>query len=964
MARRVNCSESSIFMPIPSLHPRKSRWYGAITNQVEKRFNRRKAAWWLKRVFVVGLILGGVGLVVGTVAIMLISRDLPDPNKLQDRQVAQSTKIYDRTGTHLLYEVFQDKKRTIVTLEEMSPWLPKAFVAVEDKYFYEHKGVRWISILRAGFNNVIGRKAGSGGASTITQQLIKNTIVGDERRGFRGYFRKIREVILATQLEKRHNKQEIIKLYLNEIPLGSTNYGVEAASQSYFHKPSKDLTLSEAATLAGLNQAPSRYLNNLDSLRGRRDLVLKLMFDQGYITEDQKKEAQGQALRLYKNSGIFDAPHFVLYVRQLLAEQFGEKLVDTGGLRVLTTLDYDKQKIAEDVVKNQSARLLKDANANNASMVAIDPKTHQILAMVGSRDFQNEEIDGQFNVVTLGKLQPGSSFKPFVYLLAFIKGYTPETVLYDVKTDFDARDGAKYTPRNSYDKENGLVTLRKALQGSLNIPAVKMLYLVGIQDTIELAERFGYTTFTGEYGLSMVLGAAEVNLLEHTNAYATLANNGRYSPTASILKVTGQKSEILFEWHQDEGVEAVDPEMAATITSVLTDDEARAYVFGRHGNLTLPDRPVAAKTGTTQESRDAWTMGYTPGLAVGVWVGNTPLPKPMKAGGNALAGSIFRNFMVSSTRDMAVELFPEPKRENLPTKPVLSGAEGGIKLSINMRNGRIATSSTPEHLIEEKFYLPPHDILHYVRRDDPAGPAPENPGDDAQYEAWELALQDWVVRQQAKGVNVTFEEPPTEYDTPMSIELMPTLTVTYPTANMTITTRDIMFTVQAAAPRGVVRVLYFIDGSQVAASSQFPFSAAYHARNLKLGPHLFKVIAEDDQGNAAVQQFPINMQADFEPPTFEWLEPTPVTVSGEEFPRTFFIDPFRWDDMKDVKIYWNNGLTDRLIYTFNHVEDKLLANKLVFTWKNNPGAGMHALRAVMTDSQNRMIEKTIQIVVQ
>ena len=953
-----------IVMTLPKNPLRKTRWYGDVPSNIQKYWGAQPRSWWIKKISYGLLIITGVGIVGGTVTMLIISRDLPDPNNISDRQVAESTKIYDRTGEHLLYEIFQNQKRTIVKLDEISIWVPKAFVSVEDKFFYEHNGVRLISILRAGVNNLIGRRTGSGGASTITQQLIKNTIVGSARSGFQGYFRKIKEALLALQLEKKYSKDDILKMYLNEIPLGSTNYGVEAASQSYFHKSSKELSLSEAATLAAMTQAPTRYLNNPDSLRNRRDLVLRLMFDQGYITEIQKSEAQNTALRLYRNSGIFDSPHFVLHVRQLLADQFGEKLIDTGGLKVITTLDYDKQKIAEEVVKEQADKLLKDANANNAALVALDPKTHQILAMVGSIDFRNEEVDGQFNVVTLGKLQPGSSFKPFVYTLAFQKGYTPETVLYDVKTNFDARDGQKYTPRNSYDKENGLVTMRKALQGSLNIPAVKTLYLTGINDTVEFAKRFGYSTFTGEYGLSMVLGAAEVNLLEHTNAYATLADNGHYNPPSSILKVTDNKGDTLYEWQNDEGTEAIAPELAAEITGVLTDDEARAYVFGRRGNLTLPDRPVAAKTGTTQESRDAWTLGYTPNLAAGVWVGNTPMPKPMKAGGNQLAGGIWHNFMARATKSMPIEFFPDPPPKAEGLKPVLSGADAGIKLKINMLTGRIANSSTPDHLIVEKVFLPPHDILQYVRRDDPRGLNPDVPEADPQYLAWEAALQEWVARQREKGVTITLEEPPTEYDTAQSLELIPTLEVVVPAAGQVYYTRTINFEVNATAPRGVGKVHYYIDGIRVATADSFPFSGSYSARNLSIGPHLVKVIAEDDLGNTAAKEIQIMMQADFDPPSFEWLEASPLAISGEEFPRTFFIDPFRWEEMKDIKIFWNNGGEERLIYTFNRVEDKLLANRLNFTWKNNPGHGTHLLRGVMTDKQGRFVERQLQVFIQ
>ncbi len=945
-------------MPLPS---RKSRVYGVIQQQISDRLSKRSRAWWFKTLGKTALIVGGVGLIAGTIMVAVISRDLPDPNSVNALSAAQSTKIYDRTGTHLLYEVYQDQKRTTVPLTEISPYLPKAFIAIEDKYFYEHNGIRVTSILRATFNNVIGRKVGSGGASTLTQQFIKNAIVGDERRGFAGYFRKIKEAILALRLERKYSKEEILAMYLNQIPLGSTNYGVESAAQSYFQKSAKDLTLSESAAMAAMNQAPSRYLNNLESLRGRRDTVLTLMHNQGYITEEEMKQAQGEALRMHRNTGIFAAPHFVLHIKQQLADQFGEKVVDTGGLKVITTLDYDKQVLAEQIVKQQGEKFAKSANANNASLVAIDPKTAQVLTLVGSRDFANEEIDGQFNVAILAKRQPGSSFKPFVYLAAFEKGYTPETVLYDVKTDFDTRDGETYSPKNYDNKEHGLLTMRSSLQNSLNIPAVKAMYLVGEKNTFDFAKRFGYTTFSGNEGLSLVLGGGEVSLLEHTNAYATLADNGVYHEPVTILKVTNADGSVLSEWQPNEGIEAVKPEMAALISDVLSDDPARALVFGLNSNITLPGRPVAAKTGTTNDSKDAWTMGYVPSLATGVWVGNT-IPKSMKGGGNLLAGVIWNQFMRAALKDVPVEQFPTPP-VNDATKPVLTGSVGGIKLKINSLTGRIANSSTPENIIVERSYLPEHDILHYVHKDDPRGPVPINPGEDAQYQTWENALQDWVVRQNASGTVMTFAEPPTEYDTVGSPELIPTIEVLSPVSGEQVRSRDMYFSVNASAPRGVTTVIYAIDGTTVATVTQFPFSASYRAQTLTPGPHLLKVIAQDDVGNIGVKEVQFSMEAEYDAPFVTWTDGQQLAVQQDDYPRTFFLAPFRWNAIKDVKIYLQSNGTEKLIYTFTQSE-VLLAGKLNFTWKNNPGVGSYELRAVTTDNQGKITEKMLPVVVQ
>lgn len=945
-------------MPIP-FFKKPHRTYGEIKPVHRPRFllNLNHPDWWkqLLRFSLAGL---AFCLVTGTILVAWISRDLPDPNKLTERQIAQSTKIYDRTGTHLLYEISGDQKRTLVNLDQISPWVPKAVIAVEDKYFYEHGGIRIVSIIRAGFNNLIGRKAGSGGASTLTQQFIKKTMVGEDRT----LWRKIKEAILALRLEKKYSKDDILKMYLNEIPFGSTNYGVEAASQSYFHKPSKDLDLAEAATLAAIIQAPTRYLNNPDSLRTRRDLVLRLMFDQDLITEEQKIEAQNSAMRIYRHNSIMTAPHFVMYVQQQLVDQFGENTVDTGGLKVITTLDYDKQIAAEKIVKEKGDKLAKDFNANNAALVAIDPKTAQILALVGSRDYFNDEINGQFDVATLGSRQPGSSLKPFIYTAAFEKGYTPETVIYDTITNFEQRTGGSYQPQNYDQKEHGLVTIRTALQGSLNIPAVKTLYLVGIKNAIDFAKRFGYTTLTEDAGLSLVLGGSGVNLLEHTNAYATLANGGVFRPSASILGVTNKNDDKLYEWEEPITQEAVKPELAALITNVLTDDKARAYIFGLNSYLTLPDRPVATKTGTTNDYKDAWTMGYVPSLAVGVWVGNTK-PSPMKGGGTSLAGSIWNQFMRTVLASTTPESFPEPP-PNTATKPVLRGADGGIKLFVNRVTGKIAASTTPEYLQTERTYLPPHDILQYVRLDDPTGPPPENPADDPQYAGWETGLQAWLEKARLAGKELYVEEPPTEIDTPQSLELMPQVNILEPLSGSPIDDRNLNIQIQATAPRGVVQVTFLMDGNNIGTIKSLPFTLSYYAKNLTKGEHTLKVIAEDDLGNAGVAESKFILTAEMDPPDFSWMDGDVTSATKDDYPRPFQVTPFRWEDTKDLKIYLTNQTGKKLIFTFLSKDDKPLGGRLSFSWQHYPGTGSYTLTGVLTDKTGRTVEKSLIVAVE
>lgn len=942
-------------MPAPQLRERKT--YGdSSSNKIEvKRIQRPEPKNWKKRVLLFFIYFCLIGFVGTTGFVLWISKDLPNPEKISERQVAQSTKIYDRTGSKLLYEIYQEQKRTVVDLKDISPWVLKATIIIEDKYFYEHSGIRVLSIVRAQVSNLLGRSTGGGGASTLTQQLIKNALVGNER----SYYRKIKEAILAIRLEQKFSKEQILKMYLNEIPYGSTNYGIEAAAQSYLQKSAKDLTLAESAMLAAIPQRPSRYLNDFEALKSRRDYILKLLFNDNQITQKEYEEGMAEEIKLTKTSGILAAPHFVLYVKQLLADKYGEKAVDQNGFKVITTLDLDKQILAEKIIKEQGDKFAAESNADNAALVALDPKNSQILAMVGSRDFENDEIKGQYNVAVLGKRQPGSSFKPFVYTFAFEKGYTPNTMLYDVLTNFDRREGKDYTPKNYDGKEYGLVTMRKALQGSLNIPAVKTLYLVGIKETIEFAKRFGYSTFTGDYGLSLVLGGGEVNLLEHTTAYATLANNGLYNQPVSILKIMDHSGKIIEEWKPQEGYKAVEPDIAATITDVLSDNQSRAYVFGLNNNLVLPNRPLAAKTGTTNDNKDAWTMGYTPSLAVGVWVGNTK-PSPMKAGGNKLAGVIFNQFMKDALENSSVENFP-PMPEITTNKPILNGADGGLLVKLNRLNMKIATSSTPPELIETHLYSPSHDILHYVNRDDPRGPEPNNPSSDSQYQNWEDALFEWAERQRAAGITVDFTEPPTEYDINHNPELAPQINFIYPTDGLILNNRQISFQVETASPRGVARVYYYFDEQRLGSATDHPFTFNAYISKTDNGEHVLKAVAIDDQGNAGSDEIKIFLNVEPEPASFEFKDISPLTLSKSDFPYTVGIKPFRWNEIKDIKIYLEGSGQKKLIYTFDK-NDKLENDTISFTWRNFPGADSWTLHGILTDNFGKEFSHDLEII--
>lgn len=879
-----------------------------------------------------------LGFLVITILIAWASKDLPDPDKLIDRQVDQSTKIYDRTGEHILYEIFADKKRTIVELEEIPEKLINGAIATEDNSFYEHNGVIFKSFIRAIAYKVLGRSSRLGGTSTLTQQLVKNAILTDERK----ISRKIKEIILSIRLEQKYSKNQILKIYFNEIPYGSTNYGVEAASQSYFGKHVSDLDLQECATLAGLPKAPSKYLNNPEALKNRRDFVLERMYEENFITREEADEAQKLEITLSKHFGEIKAPHFVLYIKEQLVEKYGEKLVDSGGLKVITTLDWEMQQAAEKAVEEESEKTFEKANANNTALVAMDPKTGQVLSMIGSRDFYNEEIAGQFNVATLGKRQPGSSFKPIIYTAAFEKGYTPETVLFDVVTNF-AVSGKPYQPLNYDLQEHGSVSMRKALQGSLNIPAVKTLYLVGSKKGVEFAERLGYSTLgEGSFGLSLVLGGGEVKLLEHVAAYGIFANDGVKQETVSILKIEDSEGKILEEWEKNKGEKILDQKITDTITGVLKDDNARAYAFGTNGILTVPGREVAAKTGTTNNYKDAWTVGYTPNLVAGVWAGNTDNSDMTRGyGGSKVAAPIWNSFMKEALKKLPNEELPNSP-ENDAKKPALRGsANGGITLKIDKATGKIATSSTPEKYIVERTYLQPHSLLHYVQKDDPRSSAPENPGNDPQYYIWEASIQDWIKRRKEENPEweISFEEPPTEYDDIHSLELIPSLEIIHPTPSSTLTSRQIDTDIRASAPRGVGQVSYKIDGKYVDVVKAHPFNLNKNISWLEPGKHILTIIVEDDVGNTLEENINFILEAEKVLPGVSWVGGV-QTTSQKDFPKTFFLNLTKVDEIKEVKIYKKKaGEGDsELIKTVSDLTN-LYNNQIIFTWEQAPEKG-------------------------
>ncbi|MBI2034583.1 MAG: penicillin-binding protein [Candidatus Levybacteria bacterium] len=611
------------------------------------------------------------GLIAAVVAIPLLffwyGRDLPTPGTLVVSKFKDATRIYDRNG-ELLYSVYQDQNRTYVALSEIPKELRDATIAIEDEEFYKNKGFSVTGYLRA-IRNIIFLKGLSGG-STITQQLVKNVLLTSER----SIPRKIKELILSIQVDRKYSKDQIFEMYMNNIPYGGTAIGVEAGAQTYFGKRVQELDLAESAFLAGLPQSPSVYspFSGNKYYIGRTDSVLKQMVANHYITKDQKEKAlkKIENYTFAQKSGNIKAPHFVMYVREVLAKKFGDEVVQSGGLQVTTTLDYKLQKQAEEIVKEEVEKLEQYKVSNGAALIA-NPKTGEILAMVGSKDYFDEKQEGNFNAV-FGKRQPGSSLKPIIYARAFEKGYTPSTLLMDVKTQFPVDDPQNpiYTPLNYNGKFIGPIQLRFALGNSINVPAVKLLSLVGIQEAMQKGFEMGITNWepTTEnlqnVGLSLVLGGREVTLFDEVTAYGVFANGGIKQEFNPILKVTDSKGKKLFEYKKKSGTRVLSEEVSFLISHILLDDNARSEVFGRGSKLNISGKTVSVKTGTTDVKRDNWTVGYTKSFVAGVWVGNndnTPM-NPKIASGVTGATPIWNRLMKLVLQDKPDEPLEKPEK--------------------------------------------------------------------------------------------------------------------------------------------------------------------------------------------------------------------------------------------------------------------------------------------------------------
>lgn len=900
----------------------------------------KKIAFWFTT-GIIGLLLFGIIAFAGIITILSIG--LPDVNDLENLTAAQSTQIFDREG-NLLYTIHGEENREYIEYSKITTYLINATVAIEDDTFWEHSGFDIWAIGKAGLNALFGIGTPRGG-STITQQYVKNTFLSSER----SYVRKAKELILAIRLEKAYNKEEILGLYLNRIPYGNNAYGCEKASEVYFGKNCGELTLGESVILAALPQAPSRYnpygdnkyshllkefsedelfyrkieseqdleteeyirgligkyvdLGNSKKIyiQGRTDLVLKRMYELENITKDQRQLALDELQKIQFNNyrEPIKHPHFTLYVKQILEDRYGKDVVEQGGLKVYTTIDPDLQEYAEKIAAEYGAKNAERFNANNVAIMTINAKTGEILSMVGSRDYFNEEIDGNVNVA-LRPRQPGSSFKPIVYAQAFYNGYAPGSVIYDIPTKVGPDK-----PSNFDGKWQGQLTIRRALGQSRNIPAIKTYFLAGQQDSIiNLAEKMGIKSLnkSHSYGYPLALGAGEVPLIEMVTAYGTFANSGKKPELTPIFKVENANGDILEEWKQKEFEEVIDPQIAYLINSILTD---QSVAIGPR--LFIPGHINAAKTGTsTKENKkaagtsivrpsDGWTIGYTPTIVTGVWIGNTDgSGMNFNADGYDSGAPIWNAVMTKALSGRPSEPFPEPK---------------GIEhVEISKASGLLPGSLTPKSMIVTElfpsFSVPTavENIFFEVKIDKISGllATEYTPGDATEtviYQNYQdiADMLNWQNEVKAyykdntesfevgEGKTMRIGTPPTEYDnihTPQTAANAPGISIKNPAPQSTLTSGNITIEVEVEGKNGISEVEFYLDDKKEFSTKTAPYKGYLNlSKFLKPGTkHLIVAKVIDSLGYSAQSAIEIKIEDQTSQVTNESLSPPPATT--------------------------------------------------------------------------------------
>ncbi len=812
----------------------------------------------------------------GIIGFWISTFKVPDLSSFETMKTRQSTKIYDRTGKILLYDIHENTKKTVVPFETISRDIKNATVAIEDAQFYEHGGIKISSIIRSVFANILSGSFSQGG-STITQQVIKNSLLTSEKL----ISRKIKEWVMSMELEKVMTKEQILSIYLNSNPYGGNIYGVEEACLLFFGKSSNEVSLAEAAYIAAIPKAPtyySPYGQNKDRLDVRQKLVLSRMLENNFITKAEYDTAIKEVVVFspQEKYGI-KAPHFVEFVKQYLADKYGEAAVLTNGYKVTTTLNYDLQAKAESIANKYGLSNETNFTAKNVAAVILDPKTGQILSMVGSRDYFDKNIEGNFNV-TLAHRQPGSTFKPFVYATAFQKGYTPDTVVFDLPTEFQSTctpegkpinpnavissSTACYKPENYDTKYVGPISLRNALAQSRNVPSIKTLYLAGMKDSLQTAKNMGIESLSNDpnqYGLTLVLGGGEVSLLDITNAYGTFANDGIKNKYTAILSVQDSNGNIL-EQYSGRPQTILEPNIARSISDILSDNVAKIPAYGASSPLFFPGRQVASKTGTTNDSRDAWTIGYTPEVVVGTWAGNNDNTPMVKQVAGMIVAPMWHEIMASALSSTTGETFDKPAAIDPNLKPILRGFwQGNETYIIDKVSGKLATEMTPEETRKEIAVPNVHSILYWINKDDPNGAAPTNPDDDAQFSLWEYQIQEWLkTNPQATIVK------PTTYDSIHIEANKPKVTIALPNKDAKYDKDGRITSIFVAATHyPVAKANFYLNDELVGSSETSPFTINFvpsSTNSLVLGENRFKVVVYDNIYNKGEATVLINIQ--------------------------------------------------------------------------------------------------------
>ncbi len=823
------------------------------------------------------LFLGLLGL---TLVVILVfawySRDLPDPGKIQ-RRTGFSSEILDRTGKTILYDVFTDQDRKYTAFADMPIYLKNATIAIEDKDFYKHQGFDPLAFPRI-LKNVLLNQRLIGG-STLTQQLVKMLLLTNER----SLSRKIREFVLALRIEKTYSKDEILQMYLNEAPYGGTAVGVSAAAQIYFGKDVKDLNLTESVALAGLPQAPSRYSpysGNNKAFLPRAKEVARRMKEDGYITAEVERQVNGELDKLVfvgLGSNKIKAPHFVMYVKQLLEEKYGANVLDQGGLKITTSLNWDLQQKAQLAVKEEVDKVSKSLNIGNGASIILDTNTGEILSMVGSKDFFDKTIDGEVNVTTRLR-QPGSSIKPLVYAAAFSKNFGPATVLADALTEFPGKDEATpYIPKNYDGKEHGLLHLRDSLASSINIPAVKLVALVGVDTVLSQGYRMGIASLEptretmARVGLSMALGGAEVKLLDLTSAYSAFANGGLKVEPVAILKIEDAQGRVIFENKQVKQERVLDEKVAFLINSVLSDNNARLLTFGPNSYLNLGARSVAVKTGTTNDLRDNWTVGWGRDFIVGVWVGNNDNAKMKNvASGVSGAAPIWRRQVLDALQIKPDKPFNIPSGVSQIEVDKISGYpahDGFGSYKEWFISGSIPTGPDPIHT---KVKLCKNDA---TRLADPVSISQGN-YDEKEFIVikendpltakglWQKGIDDWL----AKQTDPLYKIPKEVCGASSAMDIQIVTPINQGRVNGDQVT--VRFSVVSGKP--VVEARVYLDGNL---SKTFTDSGPYSVSlPVTTGQHSVRVLAKNNEGTEESKTHDFAVNAD-------WISPTPAPTA-------------------------------------------------------------------------------------